>query len=123
MALRLGDVEKNHKKREEVHVSRETPTLRPWQGLEERDDIRRLKKAEILVARARDITKRNNEMARELREGFVPESEAAALELELEKRENAFRMNQSEEMWGQRVSLRKGFFSFVKDVFRPTELR
>ena len=122
MALRLGDVERNHKKREEVRVSTETPTLRPWQGLEQRDDLRRVRKSEIAISKAREIAKRNHEMVMELRQGYVPGHVSAELERQLLERESAFYQAGQENAWGQRVSLKKGFFSFFKDVFRPTEL-
>ena len=122
MALRLGDVEKNHKKREEVHSAPQKVTLRPWQGLEERDDIRRLKKSEIAIDRAREIARRNNEMAQKLREGHVSEHITAQLDRELAQREDTFSLGESEGAWGQRVAIKRRVLSFFKDVFRPSEL-
>lgn len=122
MALRLGDVEKNHKKRQEVKPDFGDITLRPWQGLEQRDDVRRLKKSELAISRAREIAKRNNEMAQELRQGFVGEQITESLERELAERERAFSARTGDGAWGQRVAIKKGLMSFIKDVFRPSEL-
>lgn len=122
MALRLGDVEKNHKKRQEVKPDFGGVTLRPWQGLEERDDVRRVKKSELAISRAREIAKRNNEMAEELRQGFVGAEVTESLNRELAERELAFNTPTADGAWGQRVAIKKGFMSFIKDVFRPTEL-
>lgn len=122
MALRLGDVEKNHKKRQEVKPDFGGVTLRPWQGLEQRDDVRRLKKSELAISRAREIAKRNNEMAQELRQGFVEEQITESLERELAERELAFSARAGDGAWGQRVAIKKGLMSFIKDVFRPSEL-
>ncbi len=122
MALRLGDVEKNHKKRQEVKPGLGSVTLRPWQGLEQRDDVRRVKKSELAISRAREIAKRNDQMAEELRQGFVDDQVREVLARELAEREMAFSAPTGDGAWGQRVAIKKGFMSFIKDVFRPSEL-
>ncbi len=122
MALRLGDVEKNHKQRQDVKPDFGGVTLKPWQGLEQRDDVRRVKKSELAISRAREIAKRNNEMAQKLRDGFVGPQIAEGLERELAEREKALLIQSTDGAWGKRVAIKKGFMSFIKDVFRPSEL-